>query len=185
MRHVEGDGYEREEQFLPRDVLGMSTTSIDDFLTAGSALEGAARPPVGRGHGELGGIPAAQRRGRDEDEEMTFPSKWSQLTPDVFRVEVDPKESRDEMMHHYGAASDFPDQSHNPRTGGRLTSVVVLLGTVCVVTLAIDGGWPAGEGTAVHEEGSKFGCDQFLCPHSGECWGQSSQCPEGNPFWQK
>ncbi len=91
----------------------------------------------------------------------------------------------------YGAADDQDLQSTG-KGRARLISVILLLGSVCVVTLSMDGSWPSSAGTHTttssipHGDGSPlFGCMWFLCPHSGECWRSASECPEGNPFLQR
>jgi len=179
-----------DREYLGNDVLGMSTSSIDEFLTSGmlgngnvGGLAAATRPHAASQAGILG----LESRRYESDQDVSFPSSWSKLTPDAFRVEVGPQKSRGEdmPMQNYGAATDFSEVPDRPRAAGRLTSVVVLLGTACVITLAIDGGWSKGSADGIPESGSKFGCKEFLCPHSGECWHSSSQCPEGNPFWQE
>lgn len=183
------DGHS-DHEYLRSDVLGMSTTSIDEFLTSGMLANGneggltaATRPHAASRAGVVG----LESRRDENDQDVSFPSRWSKLSPDAFRVEVGSEESRaSEMpMQNYGAAQDFSEVADRPRAAGRLTSVVVLLGTACVITLATDGGWSGGSAEGLPESGSKFGCKEFLCPHSGECWHSSSQCPEGNPFWQE
>lgn len=71
------------------------------------------------------------------------------------------------------------------RARSRIITVVIMLGTACVVTLSLDGGRVSRGPAALHENGGLIECALFLCPHSGECWKTAAQCPEGNPFSQR